>query len=73
MNESEKQLQDFLEFKFHGGYETWLKLSPQGDETTISKSQINLCTVSVKENQYSFGGISERFFNEMYQVFDPRA
>lgn len=73
MNESEKQLQEFLEFKFQGGFETWLRLNPQGDNTIICPEPVNLCTVSIKDNQYLFGGISERFFSEMYQVFDPRA
>ena len=72
MNESEKQLQDFLEFKFQGGYETWLKLSPQGDANIICPEPVNLCTVTIKDQQFLFGGISEKFYDEMVRKFDPR-
>lgn len=68
-NQSEKQLREFLEFKNDDGFRIYLQLSPQGDNTTFLKDSINLCTVTVKQREYFFGGISEGFYDKMADKF----
>ena len=72
MNESEKQLSEFLEFKSSGKQVIHLSLRPQGDNTIIEKSAINLCEVKVHGNTFFFGGISEKMYDEMVKKYDHR-
>jgi len=69
-NNSEAQLKSFLSH-IDGSYTTLL-LRPQGMHTIIEKEDINLCIVHNKGNDYYFGGISEKFYDEMVMRFDWR-
>jgi hypothetical protein len=71
MNQSEKQLSDFLEFK-KNYYTIKMTLRPQGDNTIIEKEPINLCEVEIKNNKYTFGGISEKVYDELVVMYDYR-
>jgi succinylglutamate desuccinylase len=63
-NQSEKQLSNFL--KRNTNECMSLELHPQGDLTIISKTQINLCSVTLLKGRiYKFGGISEKFYDKM--------
>jgi len=69
-NESELQLQGFLEHK-NENY-TALSLRPQGDYSAISTGCVNICTVSTNGKEYIFGGISEGFYDKMVSIYDWR-
>lgn len=70
INESENQLYEFLEFKKDTC--TLLLLRPQGDNTIIEKTAINICEVKIEGKVYSFGGIRESFYDEMVLQYDWR-
>jgi len=70
INESENQLHDFLEFKKDTC--TLLLLRPQGGNTIIEKTAVNLCEVTIEGKVYSFGGIRESFYDEMVLQYDWR-
>lgn len=64
-NPSENNLKSFLKFKEKGGFDIGLSLRAQGDNNIISTAPINLCKVTILQNEYFFGGISERFYDKM--------
>ena len=68
--ESEKQLKKFLKAK--KDYRMKLILRPQGDIAGILKEPINLCEVNIGSNTYSFGGISEDFYDKMVDRFHDK-
>jgi hypothetical protein len=68
-NSSEKLLKNFLKFKKRGNFKILLSLRGQGDNTFISEAPINLCTVTIGENDYLFGGISESFYDKMVEKY----
>lgn len=69
-NQSEQQLKQFL--KYRKAKVIKFTLSPQGDNTTISKDSINLCVIHTEYREYSFGGISENFYDKMYLKFGKK-
>ena len=74
MNQSEKQLAEFLKSK--KDYQIFMTLTPQGDNTMIEKEAINLCEVEVYINLsklvYRFGGISEKVYDKLVVKYDYR-
>ena len=64
MNDSERQLQEFIEFK-NSTNEIGFSLEPQGDSTIISEKAINLCVLTIGDKKFYFGGISESFYDKM--------
>lgn len=71
-NPSERQLQDFLEFK-SGAFKIGLILRPQGDNTCIHPAPINLCIVKIEDKEYKFGGIRESFYDQMAIQYDSES
>lgn len=68
-NVSEQQVLEFVEaFEIDVEDGTFL-LRPQGDNTIIEKEAINLMIINVNNKRYSFGGISEKFYNEVVNYF----
>ena len=63
-NASEKQLKLFAKTK-NKHYKMFFKLSTQGDNTTLSEKAINLCQVEIGTDTFTFGGISEKFYDKM--------
>jgi hypothetical protein len=69
-NKSEKQLKKFL--KANKDNKVKFELRPQGDSNIISGKAINLCTIYINDRVYQFGGISEGFYDEMYNRFSAK-
>lgn len=68
-NESEIQLQSFLQHRKDGKFIIRLSLYPQGDQTVICRAPVNLCKVEGHGNTYTFGGISEPFYDKMVELY----
>lgn len=55
-----------LEFNRNGVF----MLRPQGDNNLIEKEAINLMKINVNNKQYVFGGITEKFYDEVVKHFE---
>lgn len=72
-NENEQELKSFLEHCQAGDFQINLLLRGSGMATTFdNKKAINICEVNGHGNKYIFGGISEKFFDQMVERFDSR-
>lgn len=69
-NQSEQQLKQFLKDRKTKGMKFTLR--PQGDSPMIRKESINLCIIHTEYGAYSFGGISENFYDKMYLKFGKK-
>lgn len=77
-NESEKQVVEYLETYEDIIISTRIRkakpcfrLKPQGDNTIIEKSAINLLEIHIFDgNLYLFGGISEKFYDSIIIYFN---
>jgi len=74
-NSSEKQVVEHLLFLIdeiilmYALNKNVFYLRPQGMNTIIEKAGINLMEVKVNEHLYTFGGITEKFYDDVVEYF----
>lgn len=67
---TEQRLVAFMDHVWLGvGADFKMTLDPCGDTAIIEKKAVNNCAVTYLGSSHSFGGISERVYNHLYNYY----